>query len=130
MHRLAANVIEVGQYDTEEDSLLHVFRTLRENRFSTDHMRDIQLDWIKNSYGDQRVASVISNKPLMTFLSELMRYNYFEYDGKIPVTMYQMWSKCIAPEYGARGSVSAVVYCFMGILLTINALAGHGRNLA
>jgi hypothetical protein len=110
MHRLAANVKEVARDDTDEEGFIHVFRSLHNKSLYTEETKDIHLDWIKSTYGTQRVGWIFANKPLMGFLTELMQYDYFEQEGKVPVTMYHTWSTCSAPTYGIKGSVSVVVY--------------------
>jgi len=107
MHHLAANVEEVAWDDSDEEDFIHVFRPLHYKSLYTKETKDIHLDWIRNT---QRIGWILANKPLMGFLTELMQYDYFEQEGKVPVTMYHTWSTCSASTYGIKGSVSVVVY--------------------
>lgn len=100
-HKLSANVQEARYLDTTEDSFIHVFRSLHNKSLYTPETEDIHLTWIRNTYGGQRIAWILSNRPLMGHLKDLMQFDHFEQEGKVPVTLYHSWST--HPE---KGSVS------------------------
>lgn len=100
-HKLSANVSDAKREDTQEDGFIHVFRSLNSRSDYTPETEAAHLEYVKKIYGGQRVQWVFANKPLMKFLKELMEYEYFEQNGKVPVSMYGDWSK-----QGTRGSVS------------------------
>jgi hypothetical protein len=87
-HRLAANVKDAGRDDTDADGFIHVFRSLHNKSLYTEETKEIHLDWIKRTYGNHRIGWILSNTPLMAFFVELMRYEYFEQDGNVPVSLY------------------------------------------
>jgi hypothetical protein len=104
-HKLSANISAAKREDTQEDSFIHVFRSLNSRSDYTPETEAAHLEYVKNSYGGKRVHWVVANKPLMKYLKQVMEYEYFEQNGKPPVSQYYEWSK-----QGTRGSVSE--FCF------------------
>jgi len=72
----------------------------------------VHLEFVIKTYSGLRVSWILANKPLMKCLKELMIFEYFEQNGKVPVTLYHQWS-----THGARGSVSKNYY-WKGQLVT------------
>ena len=102
LHKLSHNVRDGQREDTPQDGFIHVFRSLHNKGDYNKNTKEQHLQWIRKTYGGQRISWVLSNKPLMESLQELMAFEYFEQDGKVPITLYSNWS-----TNGTRGSVSA-----------------------
>jgi hypothetical protein len=106
IHKLSANVREARRDDTPEDSFIHMFRLLlNKGHYQDETSEAMHLEWVKKLYSGCRVSWILSNKPLMKCLKELMAFEYFEQGGKVPVTLYHNWS-----SNGARGSVRKTHY--------------------
>ena len=106
IHKLSANVREARRDDTPEDGFIHVFRLLlNKSHYQDEESERMHLDWVKSLYGKGRMQSVLSNKPLVKCLKDLMMFEHFEQAGKVPVTMYHSWS-----TNGAKGSVRVTHY--------------------
>ena len=104
-HRLSANIKEAGRLDTAEDSFIHAFRSLNNKGDYDEESKSVHVEWIVSTYKNQRIGYILGHRPLMRFLRDLMGYNYFEQDGKVPVTLYHGWSTCSKPDYGVKGGV-------------------------
>ena len=101
LHKLSANVSEARRDDTPEDSFIHVFRLLlNKSHYQDAASEEMHLNWVKSLYHKSRMFYVLSNKPLVICLKELMQFAYFEQEGKVPVTLYHGWS-----SNGTKGSV-------------------------
>lgn len=122
-HKLSANVSDAKREDTPEDSFVHMFRSLNSKSDYTPDTKAMHLEYVKKIYSGTAVQWIVSNKPLMKFLMQLMEFEYFEQDGKVPTQLYYTWSKS-----GTKGSVS--VY-FFGCTPDVELKYGsdHGRHI-
>lgn len=98
-HKFSANVPDAQREDTQEDSFIHLFRSLNSKCDYTPETEAAHLEYVKSMYGGHHVQWILANKPLMKFLKQLMEYEYFEQNGKVPFSLYHDWSK-----QGTRGS--------------------------
>ena len=101
LHHLSHNVSVARRVDTPEDGFIHAFRSLHDKGSYDMISQEEHFDWIRRTYGTTRISWVLSNKPLMECLKDLMGFEYFEQGGKVPITLYSGWS-----THGTKGSVS------------------------